>query len=76
MRILGHEGKSQQVAGLAEAFHHLPLMLWTGDFSMNCRRDLIASFEEKHGVPHPRFDYFAEFEKAAVMTECFFHDCH
>ena len=68
MRILGREGKGEQVADLAEAFHNLPLMLWTEDFSMSCQRDFLQRYQEKHGVHHPNFDYLAEFEKIAAMT--------
>ena len=69
MRTLGREGKNQQVADLAEAFHNLPLMLWTENFSMNCQRDFFLRYQKQHGVHHPSFDYLAEFEKIAAMTE-------
>ena len=69
MRILGREGKSRQVADLAEAFHNLPLMLWSEEFSMKCQRDFLQRYQEKHGVHHPSFNYLAEFEKIAAMTE-------
>ena len=68
MRILGREGKGQQVADLAEAFHNLPLMLWRPEFSMNCQRDFLSRYQEKYGVCE-HFDYLAEFEKIAAMTE-------
>lgn len=44
MRILRRDGKGQQVADLAEAFHNLPLMLWTEEFSMDCQRNFLECY--------------------------------
>ena len=69
MRMLGRAGKCEQVADLAEAFHNLPLMLWAEDFSMKCQRDFLQRYQNKHGVRQSEFDYLAEFEKIAALTE-------
>ena len=51
MRMLGREGKGQQVVDLAEAFHNLPLMLWTEDFSMNCQHDFLQRYRRNTASP-------------------------
>lgn len=68
MRILGRENNAAQAADLAEAFHNLPLMMWTPDFSMSCQRDFIARYHEKHGV-REGFDYIGEFDKIAQLKD-------
>ena len=68
MRLLGREGKSDQVADLAEAFHNLPLLLWTPEFSMSCQRDGFAQYHEGYGV-REGFDYVAELEKIAQLKD-------
>lgn len=68
MRILGRENKPAQVADLAEAFHNLPLMLWTPEFSMSCQRDFFARYHEKHGA-REGFDYVAELDKIAQLKD-------
>lgn len=66
MRILGREGKSEQVADLAEAIHNLPLMMSRPEFSMSCQRASFVRCAEKHGV-REHFDYVAELDKITQM---------
>jgi hypothetical protein len=49
MRMLGWAGKSQQVADLADAFHNLPSVMWSEDFSLSLFRDVfLASYQKKY----------------------------
>ena len=66
MRLLGREGKSAQVADLAEAFHNLPLMSWAPEFSMKCQRGFFARYKAKHDI-REGFDYVASLDKIVTM---------
>lgn len=68
MRILGRDNKAAQVADLAEAFHNLPLMLWSPDFSMKCQRDYFVRYHEQYGT-REGFDYLAELDKIAELKD-------
>ncbi|MBK7998660.1 MAG: hypothetical protein IPK15_08085 [Verrucomicrobia bacterium] len=68
MRILGRENKAAQVAELAEAFHNLPLMLWSPDFSMKCQREFFLRYHEQYGT-REGFDYVAELDKIAELKD-------
>jgi hypothetical protein len=58
MRILGREGKAEQVKDLAEASHNVPMTMWRDDFSVTFHRTAFQRYHEKYG-PRP-FDCVAE----------------
>ncbi len=61
MRILGREGKAEQVKDLAEASHNVPMTMWRNDFSVTFHRQAFQRYQDKYGV-RP-FDYVAELGK-------------
>ncbi len=61
MRILGREGKAEQVKDLAEAAHNVPMTMWRDDFSVTFHRAVFQDYRDKYGV-RP-FDYVAEIDK-------------
>jgi hypothetical protein len=48
IRILGWLGKGQQAADLADAFHNLPAMLWSEDFSLGFFRKFLESYHQRY----------------------------
>ena len=48
MRGLGNEGKAEQVAALADAFHNLPAYMWSSDFSFSCFRTFLQVYQEDY----------------------------
>ena len=48
IRILGWEGKAQQSADLADAFHNLPTMLWSENFSFKIFRVFLKYYDETY----------------------------
>ena len=48
IRVLGWSGKSEQAADLADAFHNLPVMLWSEDFSLDYFRKYLESYQQKY----------------------------
>ena len=61
MRILGREGKAEQVKDLAEASHNVPMTMWRNDFSVTFHRQAFQRYHDKYGV-RP-YDYIAEFDR-------------
>jgi hypothetical protein len=61
MRILGCEGKAEQVKDLAEASHNVPMTMWRNDFSITFHRQAFQRYHDKYGV-RP-FDYVSELNK-------------
>lgn len=48
IRILGWQGKAEQAADLADAFHNLPIYIWSEDFSLDFFRKFLESYQKKH----------------------------
>jgi hypothetical protein len=48
IRVLGYEGKSEQAADLADAFHNLPIYLWSEDFSFGFFRKFLEGYHQKY----------------------------
>ncbi len=48
IRSLGWSGKAEQAADLADAFHNLPAMLWSEDFSLDFLRTFLESYHHKY----------------------------
>ena len=47
IRNLGWSKKPEQAAALADAFHNLPVMLWSGDFSLNYFRNFLEEYHRE-----------------------------
>ena len=56
MRILGWNGRAEQAADLADAFHNLPAFLWSDEFSISFFREFLNSYQEKYKEAS-RFNY-------------------
>ena len=48
IRALGWDGKAEQIADLADAFHNLPAMLWSEDFSLDFFRNFLEGYRQKY----------------------------
>ena len=48
IRILGWQGKAEQAADLADAFHNLPIYIWSEDFSLDFFRKFLESYQKKY----------------------------
>jgi hypothetical protein len=49
MRSLSSDGKTQQAADLADAFHNLPIDMWQDYFSFEFFRDsFLAVYQQKY----------------------------
>ena len=48
IRILGWQGKAQQAADLADAFHNLPFYLWRDDFRLSYFRIFLEEYRQKY----------------------------
>jgi aminoglycoside phosphotransferase len=56
IRALGNEGKAEQAADVADAFHNLPIFLWSEQFSLNFFRRFLEEYQQKYQEAG-RFDY-------------------
>jgi hypothetical protein len=56
IRLLGWEGKAEQAADLADAFHYLPGKLWSDEFSFGFFRKFLEDYQQQY-VGRTRFDY-------------------
>lgn len=63
IRGLGAFGKAQQAADLADAFHNLPVYLWSEDFSFGFFRRFLESYHQKYPERTEMFDYLAMLDK-------------
>src|ERR671932_715102 len=61
IRILGRAGKAQQAADLADAFHNLPVFLWSDAFSLSFFRKFLESYRQKY--PEAGFNYVETLDK-------------
>ena len=48
IRALGFEGKAEQAAYLADAFHNLPIYLWSDQFSLSLFRKFLEGYQQKY----------------------------
>lgn len=62
LRALALDGRIQQAKDLAEAFHKIPLLMHTADFSFSAFREFLDNYQRKY-QDHLRFDYLQEWEK-------------
>lgn len=69
MRILGLQGKSEQVADLADAFHNLPQLLYSEEFSMKFFRIFLQSYHEKYPRNETGGDFLQILDKIIEETK-------
>ena len=62
LRILAREGKSEQARALAEAFHNVPLLMYSKDFSFSVFRSILEHYQATF-KGNLRFNYLHELEK-------------
>jgi hypothetical protein len=62
LRALALDGQTPQTKDLAEAFHNIPLLMHTSDFSFKAFQDLLERYQEKY-AGKARLDYLQEWEK-------------
>ena len=67
LRALALDGQTQQPKDLAEAFHNIPLLMHTGDFSFKTFRDFLQHYQQKY-ADKARYDYLQEWEKLNVTA--------
>lgn len=48
IRALGNEGKAEQAADVADAFHNLPIYLWSDKFSLSFFRRFLEEYQQKY----------------------------
>ncbi len=67
IRLLGWDGKAEQAADLADAFHNLPVDMWLADFSLVSFRDIfLAGYMERHPDTR-RINYVALADEILAM---------
>ena len=57
IRGLGNNGKGEQAAELADAFHNLPAYLWSDGFSFKVFREYLAEYQNRYPERGDTFDY-------------------
>lgn len=67
LRALSRDGRTQQARDLAEAFHNIPLLMHTSDFSFGAFRNFLMRYQQKH-QGQARFDYLREWDKLNAAT--------
>jgi hypothetical protein len=68
LRALALDGQIQQAKDLAEAFHNIPLLIYTGDFSFKAFRDFLERYQQKY-ADKARYNYLQEWEKLNAAAQ-------
>ncbi len=70
LRILGWEGKAEQAAELADAFHNLPTGMFSESFDWDLfRNSFLAPYQERYPRGETgRTDYLARFDRIWMDT--------
>jgi hypothetical protein len=55
IRLCGWEGKAEQCADIADAFHNLPEFMFSDNFDWDFFRDFLFDYQQKY--TSRRFDY-------------------
>lgn len=69
MRLLGWAGKAEQAADLADAFHNLPMDMWSADFSLQFFRDAFLAVYQKKYPERGGRDYVAMLNEIIAMKD-------
>ncbi len=67
LRALALNGQTQQAKDLSEAFHNIPLLMHTRDFSFKAFRDFLERYQQKY-EDKARYNYLEEWEKLRAST--------
>jgi hypothetical protein len=67
LRGLALDGNVRQAKDLAEAFHNIPLLMHTGDFSFTAFREFLERYQQKY-TDKARFNYLQEWEKLNIAA--------
>jgi hypothetical protein len=68
VRALILHGDPRQAKDLAEAFHNIPLLMYTPDFSFKAFHDFLANYQEKY-ADKARVNYLQEWEKLNAAAQ-------
>jgi hypothetical protein len=68
LRALALDGQIEQVKDLAEAFHNIPLLMHSADFSFKVFRDELKNYKEKY-EGKARFDYLQAWEQLNTAAQ-------
>lgn len=68
LRALALDGQTQQIKDLTEAFHNVPLLMNTNDFSFKAFRDFLERYQRKY-KNQARYNYLQEWEKLNVTAQ-------
>jgi hypothetical protein len=68
IRILGWQGQSAQAADLADAFHNLPVLLFSDDFDWDTQRMFFEAYCAKYQGAAHRYDYVALLDRVREGT--------
>ena len=64
IRGLGSEGKAQQAADIAGAFHNLPVYLWSEELSLSIFREFLEGYQQLY-PERGCFDYVKMLDEIA-----------
>jgi hypothetical protein len=67
LRALALDGQMQPVKDLAEAFHNIPLLMHTSDFSFKAFRDFLERYQQKY-ADKARYNFLQEWEKLNAIV--------
>ena len=61
----GRNGMAEQAADLADAFHNLPVFIFSESFSWSLARHCLEEYQNKYSLPKNRwpFDYLVALDK-------------
>ena len=68
IRGLGNSSKAEQAADLADAFHNLPVYLWSDDFSLVVFREFLQEYQRKYPETGS-YDYLAMLDEVMGKKE-------
>ena len=69
IRVLGWEGHSQQAADLADAFHNLPILMYSSKFDWSFFRNFLLTYQTKYsGTTGRLYDYVAELNEIEKLA--------
>ena len=66
IRAAGWDGRAQQAADLADAFHNLPMGLWHHDFSLDFFHQFLESYRHKYP---DSFDHLAALDEVRKLGQ-------
>jgi len=67
MRALILDGDPRPAKDLAGAFHNIPLMMHTPDFSFSAFREFLGNYQTRYQA-HLRINYLQEWDKLNATT--------